>query len=168
MSIAIIIAGTKGFADYGMIKETVLKYLGEHYINIDDVEIITGDAPGASYFGAQFAREYRLALCQFYAMPEAYGEAADWVRNEQMAEYAADRHGIVFAFWDGKSHGTKTMLQLARRHNLEVHTLLYEGVPLTPDKMLEINAVVGARPVQTNTADDFNELYDLDPSIRST
>lgn len=169
MSRVIIVAGTKGFADYALIKKTIFKYLEEHFIDINDVEIVTGDAPGASYFGDKFAEEYRLALSKFYEMPEAYGESAGWVRNEQMAEYAAGRNGVVFAFWDGKSAGTRTMLKLALKHKLEIHTLLYEGVPLSPELMLEYNAVVGTEPVKvtTGTADNIDELYGLDPTIRS-
>lgn len=169
MSRVFIIAGTKGFADYDLIKQTLLSYLKEHYIDINDVEIVTGDAPGASHFGDVFAEEYKLALSKFYAMPEAYGEAADWVRNEQMAEYAADRHGTVFAFWDGQSSGTKTMLALAKRHGLEIHTVLYKGEALTPEKMLDTNAVFGlaGKPDKNDVVDNMNDLYDLDPSIRS-
>jgi hypothetical protein len=169
MSRVFIIAGTRGFADYNLVKQTLFSYLKEHYIDINDVEIVTGDVPGACFLGVKFAEEYRLALSKFYAMPEAYGEAADWVRNEQMAEYAEDRHGTVFAFWDGKSQGTQTMLALAKRHNLEIHTVLYRGEVLEPEQMLDAGVVFGLDGTKTgrDVVDNMNDLFDLDPSIRS-
>lgn len=169
MSRVFIIAGTRGFADYNLVKQTLFSYLKDHYIDINDVEIVTGDVPGACFLGVKFAEEYRLALSKFYAMPEAYGEAADWVRNEQMAEYAEDRHGTVFAFWDGKSQGTQTMLALAKRHNLEIHTVLYRGEVLEPGQMLDAGVVFGLDGTKTgrDVVDNMNDLFDLDPSIRS-
>ena len=180
MSRVFIIAGTRGFADYNLVKQTLFSYLKDHYIDINDVEIVTGDVPGACFLGVKFAEEYRLALSKFYAMPEAYGEAADWVRNEQMAEgfkltqeqiaeYAEDRHGTVFAFWDGKSQGTQTMLALAKRHNLEIHTVLYRGEVLEPERMLDAGVVFGLNGTKTgrDVVDNMNDLFDLDPSIRS-
>ena len=38
------------------------------------------------------------------------------IRNKQMAEYA----DTLFAFWDGKSRGTKNMIDLAKKKNLHV------------------------------------------------
>lgn len=42
-----------------------------------------------------------------------------------MAKYAAEKHGVLFAFWDGKSRGTKNMIDLANRYGLEVHVVNY-------------------------------------------
>ena len=39
-----------------------------------------------------------------------------------MAEYA----DVLIAFWDGKSRGTKHMIDTAKEHNLEVIVIHYE------------------------------------------
>lgn len=169
MSRVVIVAGTQSFNDYELVEKTLLNYLKEHYLDINDIEIVSGDVPGASRFGAQFAEKYHLAYSAFILLPEAYGDVADWVRNEQMAEYAENRNGVVFAFWDGHSKGTQSLLTLAKKHNLEIHTLFYEGCMVSPKTALDVNGVFGLhqRENKNEVIDNMNDLYDLDPSIRS-
>ena len=38
-----------------------------------------------------------------------------------MAEYAAETGGSLIAFWDGKSRGTKMMIELAEGEGLTVN-----------------------------------------------
>ena len=38
-----------------------------------------------------------------------------------MAKYASETYGILIAFWDGKSRGTKNMIDTAKKHGLEIH-----------------------------------------------
>lgn len=166
MSRVVIITGTQSFEDFDLVEKSLLKYLKDHCLEIDEVEIVASSAPGANKIGEVLAEKYHLPLSKFYEIPEAYGVAAAWVRNEQMAEYAEDRNGLVLAFWDGKSEETKSMLRLAKKHNLEVHTVLYEGKPISPKTALDINAVFGLQG-EGGVVDNLNDLYDLDPSIRS-
>jgi hypothetical protein len=43
-----------------------------------------------------------------------------------MAEYAAQSDkGVLFAFWDGKSRGTKNMINIAKQYGLDVHIINY-------------------------------------------
>jgi hypothetical protein len=42
-----------------------------------------------------------------------------------MAKYAAEKIGVLFAFWDGKSKGTKHMIDLAYQYGLDVHVINY-------------------------------------------
>ena len=42
-----------------------------------------------------------------------------------MANYAAQAKGVLFAFWDGKSRGTKHMITVAKKRGLEVHVVEY-------------------------------------------
>ena len=54
---------------------------------------------------------------------EYYGKRAGMIRNGEMARYASedpDNEGILIAFWDGKSRGTKGMINIAYRTGLEV------------------------------------------------
>ena len=45
-----------------------------------------------------------------------YGKAAGEKRNIEMAKHA---NGLI-AFWDGKSKGTKNMIEIAKKHNLRL------------------------------------------------
>lgn len=168
MSRAVIVAGTQSFNDYEMVEKTLLQYFKEHYLDLFDIEILSGDMPGANKLGEIFAEKHGLALSKFSKEEYAPSENADWLRNEKMAEYAASRQGVVFAFWDGHSEGTKSMLTLAKKHNLEVHTLFFEGKAVSSKLALDVNGVFGLSAKQgSGVVDTLDDLYDLDPSIRS-
>jgi len=86
------------------------------------VEIVCGGARGADAFGKQHSEMYeRVELKMFPADWEKYGKSAGYRRNAEMAKYA-DR---LLAFWDGKSKGTKHMIDLARREGLLVNIHRY-------------------------------------------
>jgi hypothetical protein len=53
----------------------------------------------------------------FKADWDTYGKAAGHIRNRAMAEAGAD---LCVAFWDGKSRGTKNMIEEARRVGIPV------------------------------------------------
>ena len=46
-----------------------------------------------------------------------------------MAQYAAksDDLGVLIAFWDGKSRGTKMMINIAKKNNLKVFVINVES-----------------------------------------
>ena len=45
-----------------------------------------------------------------------------------MAQIASeeDCYGVLIAFWDGESKGTKHMINLAEKYGLEVHVIKYK------------------------------------------
>ena len=51
-----------------------------------------------------------------------FGKSAGFRRNEQMAEVA----DALIAFWDGKSHGTKHMIEIMENKKLLVKVINYE------------------------------------------
>ena len=53
-----------------------------------------------------------------------YNSLAGFNRNKEMVKYAE----ALIAVWDGKSHGTKDMIRLAKENNLKVyiHKVLYD------------------------------------------
>lgn len=73
-------------------------------------EIVSGKAPGVDAAGERWARKFRLSVKQFYASWLAEGKAAGPIRNRKMALYA-DR---LIAVWDGKSPGTRSMIQIMK------------------------------------------------------
>lgn len=140
--IKIIIAGSREFNNYSKVLESfsqLLLYLRDkdYLISRDNLEIISGGAGGADALGEKLARNHEIPLkifpaewdnfdvdaCEIrynrYGKP--YNVLAGLNRNVEMAKYAQDSSlGILMAFWDGKSHGTKHMINAARKHELLV------------------------------------------------
>lgn len=116
----IIVAGSRTFNDYDLLETALLDYLKE---NNNDVTIISGAARGADQLGERFARQHGYNLKCFPAQWDTYGRSAGPIRNKEMAKYAAEECGVLFAFWDEKSRGTKSMIELAKKYGLEVHVV---------------------------------------------
>ena len=118
----IIIAGSRTFDNYECLKKKVLNFIGEKQIELSNICIISGTARGADKMGENFAKELNLKLKCFPADWDKYGKQAGFLRNTKMANYAIedDNQGILIAFWDGKSSGTKHMIEIAKKKELEV------------------------------------------------
>lgn len=124
--IRIIVAGGRDFDDYKLLKLTLKEYInGLDIIDLSQIVVISGAARGADTLGEHFACDYQIAIRRFPAKWEELGKRAGFVRNAEMAKYAAEKRGVLFAFWDGKSKGTKNMINLANRYGLEVHVINY-------------------------------------------
>lgn len=127
----IIVAGSIDFKDYQLLSDTLMEYLGEMddkdiVDNPSQVKFISGTCRGADVLGEQFAYTYEYEVIRFPAAWDIYGRAADYRRNAEMVKYASEAYGVLFAFWDGKSRGTKHMIDLAKKHGLEVHVVNYK------------------------------------------
>ena len=87
-------------------------------------QIITGCARGIDRIGANTGA-YLYGddnVIGFPANWEKYGKSAGFIRNAEMAK----RGDMLVAFWDGKSKGTKHMIDLAKRHGLNVVVRHYD------------------------------------------
>ncbi|MCD7996506.1 MAG: SLOG family protein [Clostridiales bacterium] len=93
--------------------------------DISDIVIISGTARGADKLGEYYAERTNLKK-RFPADWDNLGKRAGYVRNAEMAKYAAKEVGVLIAFWDGISRGTKHMIDLANRYELEVHVVNFE------------------------------------------
>lgn len=58
---------------------------------------------------------------RFPAKWKEYGKAAGFVRNSEMADYS----DMLIAFWDGKSKGTKNMIDNAKKKKVKVKVVKY-------------------------------------------
>lgn len=131
----VIIAGSRSFGSFTLLEKEchkIFKSLSEEgYLSgnvkkdCSNMEIISGTANGADRFGEAFALKYGIEVKRFPARWDKYGKGAGYVRNKIMAQYAAksDELGVLIAFWDGKSRGTKMMIDLARENNLKVFVI---------------------------------------------
>lgn len=113
----LIIAGTRTFNDYELLRLEVMRFLEGQ---IPDL-VITGGARGADTLGDNFASAMLFKREVMPADWDRYGKAAGNRRNMSMAQRAT--HCICF--WDGKSRGTKNMIQLAKKHRLQLKVVMY-------------------------------------------
>lgn len=137
----IIIAGGRDFHDYMKMKISVNKILvdlvarrqsigigNEEGVSRENIKFISGNARGADITGERFAEEYGFTIKKFIPDWDGFGKRAGYVRNAEMAKFAVedDNCGVLIAFWDGKSRGTKYMIDLANKYGLEVHVVNYK------------------------------------------
>ena len=108
----VVVAGCRDYTNYEEAKE----YIDSCLSNIckeNTVIIVSGGAKGADSLGERYARENGLEIERYPADWEAFGRSAGPRRNRQMAEIC----DCVICFWDGKSKGTKSMIDCAKQCN---------------------------------------------------
>lgn len=130
----VIIAGGRDFQHYKLLKYKMIEILK----NVtDEITIVSGGAEGADKLGETFAKEKGYKVKKFeadwdiLATPGAiikannygklYNARAGTDRNSKMAKYA---DGLV-AFWNGRSPGTKNMIEEAKKLNLKIRIIKY-------------------------------------------
>ena len=118
----VIIAGGRDFNDYNKAEKCIDDFLVSNNL---PVKIISGNASGADRMGELYGNLHGIDVVQFPAEWNKYGRAAGPIRNRKMAEYAAEERGVLIAFWDGKSRGTKNMIENAKRSGLEISIVNY-------------------------------------------
>lgn len=113
----VIIAGGRTFDDYALLCSKCDKILRQQ----TEIEIVSGNAIGADKLGERYAAERGYHVTQFPADWDKHGKSAGYLRNADMAEYA----DALIAFWDGKSKGTKHMIDLAEKNRLLVRVIKF-------------------------------------------
>lgn len=112
----VIIAGSRDFNDYQTLTE-ICDFMLSRKSNF---EVVSGAARGADALGEQYAKERNMKIHK-YPADWSQGKGAGYLRNETMAKNA---DGLI-AFWDGKSKGTKHMIDLAKKYNLKIKIHLF-------------------------------------------
>lgn len=126
----VIIAGSRDFDDFPKLMNScidILFKITEQHSDLDKIRIVSGEARGADRLGEQYAKISGYAVSKFPADWDGLGKRAGYVRNAEMAKYAITdgNYGVLIAFWDGKSKGTKHMIDLAEKNGLEVHIVRF-------------------------------------------
>ncbi|MCC6629698.1 MAG: hypothetical protein IT340_20150 [Chloroflexi bacterium] len=130
----LIVAGSRGVTDYNVVERCIRNsgYLSrldagsrEDTLPADAPpwpegkivdEVIVGEARGVATCAINWAVEH---WCPWTLMPanwDAHGKRAGYLRNEQMA---GDGDALV-AVWDGRSRGTRHMIDAMRRRGKPV------------------------------------------------
>lgn len=130
----IIIAGGRDFNDYQLAEREFI--LCTDNLQSHQVQIVSGGAKGADTIGEALHVKYNTNLAVFpaqwevlggvpcvigYRNGKAYNKLAGINRNKLMAQNA----DMLLAFWDGKSKGTKNMIDEAKKLKLEIKIVGY-------------------------------------------
>lgn len=117
----VIIAGGRDFNNYDGMAACLDRLLK----NINDkIEVVCGMARGADRLGERYAKECGYKVIYMPADWDMDGRSAGFKRNVKMAEYA----DALVAFWDGKSSGTKHMIETAKKMELDIRVKKYRMV----------------------------------------
>lgn len=113
----LIIAGTRGLK---ATEGDILAGLGALGLTPKDVFlVVSGGCHGPDLHGESWAKRAGIMVRRYPADWASYGRLAGPIRNKEMAENA----DALLAFWDGKSRGTKNMIDEARALGLKVHVV---------------------------------------------
>lgn len=116
----IIIAGSRDYNDYADFS---------HWVDLcfekvkKSIEIVSGGALGPDSMGEKYANEHEIKLRIFPAQWSLHGKRAGIIRNKDMGDYADS----LIAFWDGKSRGTKNMIEYMRKLKKKVQVIYLEN-----------------------------------------
>ena len=117
-----IIAGGRDFNDYERLKKVM------DNCPYEITEVVCGKARGADSLGEKWALERSVHVKYFVPDWEGLGRRAGFARNADMAEYACENgsdNGLLVAFWDKNSKGTKSMIDLATKKGMVVKVIKY-------------------------------------------
>lgn len=91
----------------------------DSFIPKGTAEIVSGGAKGVDTLAKEYALKHSLKLTEFLPEYSKYGKAAPLKRNITIIEHA----DLVLAFWDGKSKGTKFVIDECAKRSIpvEVH-----------------------------------------------
>lgn len=107
----VIIAGSRSITSMGhLLKAVQASGFAIH-------ALISGGADGADKLAEQYASLNGLPITVHLAKWHVHGQQAGKIRNVRMA-FEGD---ALIALWDGKSPGTRHMINTARRMGLPVH-----------------------------------------------
>ena len=88
----------------------------EDYLPEGVTEIVSGGAKGVDTCAKNYALSHGLKLTEFLPEYGRYGRGAPLRRNIAIIEYA----DLVLAFWDGRSRGTKFVIDNCKKRNIPV------------------------------------------------
>ena len=110
MKVAII--GSRGLS---------VTYLGR-YLPKNTTEIVSGGAKGVDTSAREYALAHGIKLTEFLPECTRFCKSAPLKRNITIIEYS----DIVLAFWDGKSRGTKFVIDNCRKLGVEVRVYIMD------------------------------------------
>lgn len=105
-----IIAGSRNISSFASIEQAIAES------GFDISLVISGCARGVDQLAEKWAEMNNIPVCKFPPDWKQFKRGAGPVRNRQMAEFA----DACIVLWDGKSLGTKNMINLAKKYGLNL------------------------------------------------
>ena len=90
------------------------------YIPDNTTEIISGGAIGVDSIARDYAFEHDIKYTEFLPEYDIHGKAAPLIRNISIIKSA----DCVIAFWNGKSHGTKFVIESCRKMSIPIEIFM--------------------------------------------
>lgn len=116
----LIIAGGRDFNDRALMISTLQTMVSKGEIPACP-ELVCGMAMGADLMAWQLWDANHMTIHEFKADWDTYGKSAGYRRNVDMGEFA----DVAVCFWDGKSKGTKHMIDIMKRLNKTAYVVRY-------------------------------------------
>ena len=121
----LIIAGSRGLPETTDVVDKIQAHLeGLGWHGKIDV-IVSGTACGGDKAGELYAARHDIEVLSMPADWKGLGRCAGYRRNEEIARKATH----LLAIWDGKTKGTKHMIDIGRREGLEVAVRKFVSAP---------------------------------------
>ena len=115
----VAIVGGRDFTDYERLVDDM--DILRSSLDYPNIIIVCGEARGADLLGRRYGEELGFEVESFPAEWDKFGKSAGYRRNVDMA-VRADR---VLAYWDGKSKGTKHMIDIVTKKGKELWVRSY-------------------------------------------
>ena len=115
----VVVFGSRDFNNYKLL-ETKLNYYLQGIK--DEIIIVSGTARGADSLGELYAKNHEYQVERYPAHWEEYGKKAGMIRNRLMAVHS----DYAVGFWDGKSRGTKGMIDICKELNIPLRVVKYQ------------------------------------------
>lgn len=117
----VIIAGSREFDNYDMLKEKCDKILSRKVNEGEEIVIVSGTARGADTLGEKYAEERGYKIERYPANWDKYGKRAGYLRNKKMAEVS--NACIVFLSSKAENKGSKMMILIATEEKLLIRVI---------------------------------------------
>lgn len=113
----VIIAGGRDFDDYDYMCRCIDGLLYDKEAIDTPIKVVSGMDKGAATLGIRYADEHEFATILFPANWKEHPSIAGFLRNEDMLMVATH----LIAFWDGKSHDTQHIIEIAHTKGIPVY-----------------------------------------------
>jgi hypothetical protein len=155
----VIIAGTRTFDDYELLKKQLYYFLRNDSVE----EVVSGACNigvhtftrpdgtriyGADGLGERWAAEHYIPVKSFPADWDNHGLSAGPIRNKKMAEYLNPKTDKCAVFHDGTSKGSWSMAKIASKRKIKtevVNYLIFKPTP-PPHDLLKGNTPASPHP----------------------
>lgn len=114
----ILVAGSRTFFDYNLMEKILLGFPKPSLI-------IEGGARGADSLAKQYAINHQINVKEVPADWNRFSKSAGYKRNVKMAKLLDKDEDMAVVFWDGKSIGSKHMIDILNEYNIECFVIRF-------------------------------------------